>query len=279
MQKKSLSLIEVLLVVSVLAILLSLLIPSLRRARSEAKTVSCMSNLRGLGQFTAAFAGDNDNKIPSTHVWYDNNLYTGHRDDHQSWRWYNFLEAYGAEDNDAFTCASRTIHYDNNGSKIDNHMSYWVNTHTFKVQVDSSVGGDSRGYSPWMNNWRIRDKGENKAKREFNVKFTSLYNPSTLASIYDCAQGNRGWVPESGAGGFISHGPDVWDNPSPKPHLNSDNDRLIGFKEIPHQNGIPYWRGGIDFRHNGQKVAAVMFDGSTRTLRNGSIKNENFINQ
>ena len=64
MDKKRFTLIELLLVVAIIAILASLLLPSLKKARRSARTVTCSSQI---GQFTKAiimFADDYDNQTP-----------------------------------------------------------------------------------------------------------------------------------------------------------------------------------------------------------------------
>ncbi len=53
------TLIEVLVVVSIIGLLLSILIPSMRKARARSRAVSCGTNLRTLGQAWTIYAGDN----------------------------------------------------------------------------------------------------------------------------------------------------------------------------------------------------------------------------
>lgn len=64
------TLIELLVVVAIIAILASLLLPALGRARATAKTASCQSNQRQIGLMAALFAGDHDGYVPQA-FWYN----------------------------------------------------------------------------------------------------------------------------------------------------------------------------------------------------------------
>jgi len=63
-KKKAFTLVELLVVISIIALLLSILMPSLRKARAQAHRAVCMSNLRSYGLAGSMYISDNDDGFP-----------------------------------------------------------------------------------------------------------------------------------------------------------------------------------------------------------------------
>jgi len=63
-RRPAFTLIELLVVVAIIALLVAILLPSLSRAREQARAVKCSSNLHQLAMATTYYAQDNANRLP-----------------------------------------------------------------------------------------------------------------------------------------------------------------------------------------------------------------------
>jgi prepilin-type N-terminal cleavage/methylation domain-containing protein len=71
MRKNGFTLIELLVVVAIIAVLVALLLPSLKAARDRAKTLTCSSNLKQIGMGFAYYLSENNGKYPQDKVVYN----------------------------------------------------------------------------------------------------------------------------------------------------------------------------------------------------------------
>ncbi|HVT87961.1 MAG TPA: prepilin-type N-terminal cleavage/methylation domain-containing protein [Tepidisphaeraceae bacterium] len=63
---RAFTLVELLVVIGIIALLISILLPSLNRARETANRVKCAANLKSIGQSLLLYAGDNHGAYPRT---------------------------------------------------------------------------------------------------------------------------------------------------------------------------------------------------------------------
>src|SRR5436190_21465299 len=82
-RRRGFTLIELLVVIGVIAILVAMLLPALNKARRQAQTLQCSSNLRTIYQGFALYAHDYKGAYPWTLFWFDylgTNGYLGSKD-------------------------------------------------------------------------------------------------------------------------------------------------------------------------------------------------------
>ena len=63
-QNRAFTLVELLVVIGIIAILISILLLTLSRARAHAVSTQCMSNLRQIGQAIIMYAQENKHHLP-----------------------------------------------------------------------------------------------------------------------------------------------------------------------------------------------------------------------
>src|SRR5687768_11858103 len=96
-RRRAFTLVELLVVIGIIAILISILLPTLSRARESANRSACLSNLRSVGQMFLIYAHDNKRQIPlgtRSNVYMES--YWIRRDGDSSIRWVTWGPLYRA---------------------------------------------------------------------------------------------------------------------------------------------------------------------------------------
>ena len=109
--KRGFTLVELLVVIGVIAILISILLPALQKARESASAIKCAANLRGIGQGLAAYESENNDFLPIAYNYRNTSidpLTNTQSPDHPQYgytHWSSLLFGAG-EGNDSFRCPS-----------------------------------------------------------------------------------------------------------------------------------------------------------------------------
>jgi prepilin-type N-terminal cleavage/methylation domain-containing protein len=69
---RAFTLVELLVVIGIIGLLISILLPSLAKARESSKRTACLSNLRQVQQALAIYAGQYKDRVP---LGYEGNVY------------------------------------------------------------------------------------------------------------------------------------------------------------------------------------------------------------
>jgi prepilin-type N-terminal cleavage/methylation domain-containing protein/prepilin-type processing-associated H-X9-DG protein len=69
MKNKGFTLVELLVVISIIAILLAVLMPALNKAKLQASAIVCTTNVRALSMGWFLYTGDNNGKLVGAHTW------------------------------------------------------------------------------------------------------------------------------------------------------------------------------------------------------------------
>lgn len=76
-RKHGFTLVELLVVIGVIALLISILLPALNKARQASQTVQCQSNLRQLTMAFIMYTYDNKGRVYCKETWYKDNIVNG----------------------------------------------------------------------------------------------------------------------------------------------------------------------------------------------------------
>ena len=148
---RAFTLVELLVVLSLMALLLGLLLPALGGARGAAERTVCLSNQRQLGLLLTTYAVDHDDRVPLGYSlgpapgWRQYN-YLLRSGTGPSWRWMGLLYQDGAFDSpEAFFCPSETDPL----MQLDTPVNPWPPDATAPPGLSTRIGYGVRPVAGW----------------------------------------------------------------------------------------------------------------------------------
>jgi prepilin-type N-terminal cleavage/methylation domain-containing protein/prepilin-type processing-associated H-X9-DG protein len=268
------TLVELLVVIGIIAVLISILLPALSRARGQAQLVQCQSNLRSIGQGLVMYGNLNKNSLPFSFVqdsyrggWQGDTIY-----------WYQaivkvMVKGAGGDNFDTnksfgnsslFLCPSSGTR-----SGYSKGITQYSALPVIMPALDIKNGDSPQAVGYWST-WAVTGKrqapgrfGKVKSPEEKAVIFDgTIGDPANDGGAMAMAQALESWKsqpPYGGwGGGFISPPPaaNSWDNPNPNQPLDVGNNT-----DGPNNTYM------VRFRHLKNNTCNVLFmDGHVGTM-------------
>lgn len=226
---RGLTLVEVLVVVGLIALLFSLFMPVLAKARAAAETAACLSQLRQMGTAWTMYASENRGRLPD----YVNSTWAT---PDAAWRgyWPGVLDHYEVRGQTLLCPTAREPTYSAANLGYGNAVSAWTGRFAYDGTAlrfnDTTYRTSSYGYNARLT------AGSGFGRGGGAVSLGAVRNASEVPAFMDCAFADV-WLPNF--------------PPEPPPNLSGD----AVTRNSPH-----HWR--VLLRRHGRGINVYMADGS-----------------
>jgi prepilin-type N-terminal cleavage/methylation domain-containing protein/prepilin-type processing-associated H-X9-DG protein len=286
--RRGFTLVELLVVIGIIAVLISILLPSLNKARQQANLVKCMANLRQIGSTLQIYAAQNKGIAPWGAVYHFETGSGWVSSGNNSWTWRDTLSLQVGAQRSADPTAP---------NRCDKAHPMFDDVDT--IPQRTAWGSDYRAM--YTANFRFMPQTNSQDGARDNYAGTAYFRPRKVALrrgaeimvVWDGSQRLEDW--SDGSSDALSYPLDGWQTgwghayvfpafPS-NSWFNGYNNRiqlgdgslgdntLDGLKQANRDLGVDSWRGpSMRFRHMNNNTGNFLFaDGHVESRRLGEV--------
>lgn len=180
MRRRGFTLIELLVVISIIALLVAILMPALNKAREQAKSAVCKSNLKQWGLIWAMYTDDYEGRYPNGGQVENSNMGSkGH--------WIVTLHKEWQKNDEVLTCPVAT-EIDENRPLFDDYYGNIKNCYTFdphdNMVTTNEMEQASYGMNVWIYDYNGND-GVHGRSNKYYWRTTASPRPSEIPIFFD----------------------------------------------------------------------------------------------
>lgn len=223
-RQRAFTLVELLVVIGIIALLISILLPALSRAREQGNRLKCLSNLRQLGAAFSMYADENKDYYPSAArlppgtkeedwIWYDEKAHPGRpAPDKQQSRIAPYL---GGFKDELFRCPSDDTELHPNSHPLNGTYRY---SYAMNYNFDAVYRWYQGQFNLTVKRTQIRNPSDKilLVEEDSNSINDGNWNPGTTSGAIDGSSGDRDllaiWhdrpivgAPDSRSQNFLTH--------------------------------------------------------------------------